>query len=55
VTADANLELAATRRVAGQPDDTQLIRTAVVGEVLAMLGLGDGEAGAMIDLAAPGH
>jgi hypothetical protein len=38
-------------RVSSQPDDTQLIRTAVVGEVMAMLGMGDGEASWMIDLA----
>jgi hypothetical protein len=39
VTADARLEPAGSRRVAGQPDDSQLIRSAIVGEVVAVMGV----------------
>jgi Domain of unknown function (DUF222) len=51
VAAAARRELASSPRVAGQPDDTQVILTAVTGEVMAVLDISDANAGWLIELA----
>ncbi|MGZ4596339.1 MAG: DUF222 domain-containing protein, partial [Actinomycetes bacterium] len=51
VTAQARLELASRPRVPGQPDDDQVIDSAVTGEVMAGLGVSRHDAGRLVDLA----
>jgi hypothetical protein len=51
VSAEAVAVLAGGPRVPGQPPDHQVVETAVVGEVQAVLGVGQGPAARLVDLA----